>query len=65
MFDTFIDAIQNSKKQFVTTIITDKKFQTDLIKLVDAQSFAAKASVKASLAIVDAFTKNASAAFSK
>lgn len=65
MINTFIDAIQDSKKQFVTTFVTDKKFQTELIKLVEAQALTAKASVKSSLAIVDAFTKNANGVFSK
>lgn len=60
-----IDAIQDSKKTFVTTCIKDETFQSELVKLIDAQTKAAKVSVEASIAIVTAFTKNASNAFYK
>ena len=56
--DTVIDAIQNSKKQIVNTFVADKKFQAELIKLVDAQTEFAKGQVKSSLAIAEAFVKN-------
>jgi hypothetical protein len=57
-----IDAVQSSKKQFVNTFVTDKKFQAELNKLIDSQAAAAKTSVEASLAIAQAFTKNATEA---
>ena len=60
-----IDAIQTSKKTFVTALPVDAKFKDELTKLIDAQAAAAKTSVEASLAIVTAFTKNASNAFYK
>jgi hypothetical protein len=60
-----IDAIQSGKKQFVNTFVTDAKFKEELNKLIDAQAQAAKASVDASLAIAQAFTKNVTEAMKK
>ena len=60
-----IDAVQNGKKQFVNTFVTDAKFKEELNKLIDAQAQAAKTSVDASLAIAQAFTKNVSEAMKK
>lgn len=57
--NTIIDSIQNGKKQFVNTFVQDAKFKTELNKLIDAQAQAAKTSVDASLAIAQAFTKQA------
>jgi len=57
--NTIIDSIQNGKKQFVNTFVQDAKFKTELHKLIDAQAQAAKTSVEASLAIAQAFTKQA------
>jgi hypothetical protein len=65
MFNQIIDAVQNSKKTFVNTFVTDKKFQSELIKLVDAQTEFAKGQVKTSLSIAEAFVKNASDAVYK
>lgn len=59
-FDFFIDSVQNAKKQIVNTFVTDKKFQSELIKLVDAQTEFAKGQVKTTLSIAEAFVKNAS-----
>lgn len=61
--DFIIDSVQNAKKTFVNTFVTDKKFQTELIKLVDAQTTFAKGQVNASMDIAQAFIKNASDAF--
>jgi hypothetical protein len=60
-----IDSIQSGKKQFVNTFVTDATFKAELIKLIDAQAQAARVSVDASLAIAEAFTKNASEAMKK
>lgn len=60
-----IDAIQGGKKQIVNTFVTDAKFKEELNKLIDSQAQAAKVSVDASLAIAQAFTKNASEAMKK
>lgn len=58
-FDSIIDAVQNGKKQFVETFVTDAKFKAELIKLVDAQAAFAKGQVKTTLAIAEAFYNNA------
>lgn len=46
MVESFIDTIQNYKKTFVTTYVTDKGSRDVLIKFVDAQTDFAKQSVK-------------------
>ncbi len=56
--DFIIDSVQNAKKQIVNTFVTDKKFQADLIKLVDAQTELAKGQYKTTLSIAEAFVKN-------
>lgn len=63
--DFYIDGVQNAKKQFVSTVVTDDKFKTELIKLVDAQTEFAKGQVKTTLAIAEAFVKNATQAIYK
>ena len=65
MFNQIIDSVQNAKKQFVNTFVTDKTFQAELIKLVDAQTEFAKGQVKTTLSIAEAFVKNASDAVYK
>jgi len=65
MFNQVIDTVQNGKKQFVNTFITDDKFKAELIKLVDAQTEFAKGQVKTTLSIAEAFVKNASDAIYK
>jgi hypothetical protein len=59
MHNQIIDAVQSGKKQFVSTFVTDAKFKEELNKLIDAQAQAAKTSIEASLAIAQAFYKNA------
>ena len=63
--EAIIDSIQNGKKQIVNTFVQDAKFKAELIKLVDAQTEFAKGSYKSSLAIAEAFYKNASDAIYK
>ena len=58
-----IDSVQNAKKTFVNTFVTNESFKTELIKLVDAQTEFAKGQVKTSLSIAEAFYKNATDAF--
>jgi hypothetical protein len=65
MFNQVIDTVQNGKKQFVNTFVTDDKFKAELIKLVDAQTEFAKGQVKTTLSIAEAFVKNASDAVYK
>ena len=63
--ETIIDSVQNAKKTFVTTFVTDDKFKAELIKLVDAQTEFAKGQVKTTLSIAEAFVKNATNAVYK
>ena len=63
--DFAIDSVQNAKKTFVNTFITDDKFKKELTKLVDAQTEFAKGQVKTTLSIAEAFVKNASDAVYK
>jgi len=58
--DFIIDSVQGAKKTFVTTFITNESFKKELTKLVDAQTEFAKGQVKTTLAIAEAFVKNAS-----
>ena len=58
--DFYIDGVQNAKKQFVNTFVTNDSFKKELIKLVDAQTEFAKGQVKTTLSIAEAFVKNAS-----
>lgn len=60
-----IDSIQSGKKQIVNTFVQDATFKEELIKLIDAQAQAAKASVNASVAIAEAFVKNTTEAMKK
>jgi hypothetical protein len=63
--DAIIDSIQSTKKQIVTTFVQDATFKEELIKLIDAQAACAKSSYKSSLAIAEAFYKNANEAMKK
>ena len=63
--EAIIDSVQNAKKQFVNTVITNESFKKELIKLVDAQTEFAKGQVKTTLSIAEAFYKNASDAIYK
>ncbi len=58
--DFYIDGVQNAKKTFVNTFVTNDKFKAELIKLVDAQTEFAKGQIKTTLSIAEALVKNAS-----
>jgi hypothetical protein len=45
-YNTFIDTIQNSKKFFVNTFITDEKVRKPMLAFVDAQTTFTKQIVK-------------------
>jgi hypothetical protein len=64
-FDSIIDTVQNGKKQFVETFVTDAKFKAELVKLIDAQAEFAKGQVNTTLAIAEAFYTNANKAVNK
>ena len=57
--EAIIDSIQNAKKQFVNTFVSNESFKKELVKLVDAQTEFAKGQVKTTLQIAEAFVKNA------
>lgn len=59
MFNQVIDAIQDGKKQVVNTFVTDKKFQAELTKLIEAQTEFTKSQVQSTLSIAEALAKNA------
>jgi hypothetical protein len=62
--DFIIDSIQSAKKQVVNTfVVNNESFKKELIKLIDAQTEFAKGQTKTTLAIAEAFYKNASDAF--
>jgi hypothetical protein len=64
--DYIIDSVQNAKKTFVNTFVTNELFKAELVKLVDAQTEFAKGQYKTTLAIAEAFVKNATnAVYSK
>ena len=46
-FDATIDAVQNGKKQFVNTFVTNENMKEALNSFVDAQTEYTKAAVKA------------------
>jgi hypothetical protein len=63
--DFAIDSVQNAKKTFVNTFVTNESFKAELVKLVDAQTEFAKGQVKTTLSIAEAFVKNATEAVYK
>ena len=63
--EAIIDSVQNAKKQFVNTVVTNESFKKELIKLVDAQTEFAKGQIKTTLSIAEAFYKNATDAIYK
>lgn len=46
-FDTYIDTVQNSKKQAIKTFVTNQTISESMIKFVDAQTEYTKDAVKA------------------
>ena len=65
MFNTdfYIDSVQNAKKQFIKSFVTNETIKTELEKLVDAQTSFAKTSVKAGLEVAELFAKSTSNLF--
>jgi hypothetical protein len=59
-FDTIIDTVQGAQTKFVETYVTDKKLQTEMVKLAEAQAKFAKGSYQTTLSIAQAVFKNAS-----
>ena len=57
-FDSIIDTVQGNQKSFVETYVTDKKVQSELVKLIEAQSKFAKTSYKNTLEVAETAVKN-------
>jgi hypothetical protein len=57
-FDSIIDTVSGTQKSFVETYVTDKKVQSELVKLVEAQSKFAKTSYKNTLEVAETTVKN-------
>lgn len=63
--DTFIDTVQNSKKYFVTTFITDEKVRKPLNAFVDAQTAFTKQIFKSYTEVSKHITDEATSAVQK
>lgn len=61
--EAIIDSVQNAKKQIVSTFVTNDSFKKELTKLVDSETEFAKGQIKTTLAIAEAFYKNATSTF--
>ena len=48
-YDTVIDQVQNSKKQFVKIFVTDEKIASTLNEFIDSQTGYTKSAAKAAL----------------
>ena len=46
-FDATIEAVQNGKKQFVNTFVTNQAIKDTLVEFVDAQTAYTKSAIKA------------------
>ena len=64
-FETIIDTFTGAQTKFVETYVTDKKIQTELVKLTEAQAKFAKGSYQTSLSIAQAVYKNTTDLVSK
>lgn len=51
--ESFIDAVQNGKKQVVDFFVADQKFKSELNALIDSQTQTAKTAVKTSITIAE------------
>ena len=59
-FDTIVDTVSGAQNKFVETFVTDKKLQTELVKLTAAQATFAKGSYQTSLSIAQTVYKTVS-----
>jgi len=58
-FETIVDTVQGAQKSFVETYVTDKKIQTELVKLTEANSKFVKDSYQTSLSLAQLMFKTA------
>jgi hypothetical protein len=59
-FETIVDTVQGAQKSFVETYVKDKKIQSELVKLTEAQAKFAKNSYQTSLTLAQLVFKGAS-----
>jgi hypothetical protein len=56
-FESIIDTVTGAQTKFVETFVTDKKVQTELVKLVEAQSKFTKTAYKTTLEATETAVK--------
>jgi len=59
-FDTIVDTVQGAQKSFVETYVADKKIQTELVKLTEANAKFIKNSYQTSLSLAQLAFKGVS-----
>ena len=57
-FESIIYTVTGAQTKFVETYVTDKKVQSELVKLIEAQSKFAKTSYKNTLEVAETAVKN-------
>jgi len=56
-FESIVDTVTGAQTKFVETFVVDKKVQTELVKLVDAQSKFTKTAYKTTLEATETAVK--------
>jgi hypothetical protein len=56
-FESIVDTVTGAQTKFVETFVTDKKVQTELVKLVEAQSKFTKTAYKTTLEATETAVK--------
>ena len=59
-FDSIVDTVKGVQTKLVETYVTDKKLQSESVKLIDAQAAFAKNSYQTTLNLAQLVFKNAS-----
>lgn len=59
-FDSIVDTVKGAQTKFVETYVTDKKLQTESVKLIEAQADFAKNSYQTSLSLAQLVFKGVS-----
>jgi predicted hydrolase (HD superfamily) len=57
-FDSIIDTTKGAQTKFVETIVTDKKVQAEIVKLIEAQAAFTKTTYNNTLQIAQTAVKN-------
>lgn len=53
-----IDAVQNGKRQFVEVFVQEPTLRAEMLKLIDAQTTFAKATVESALTVATTFVNS-------